>query len=328
MNTKRIGLALVGNHPCSDLVAYANLAEECGYESVWAPEDLGMRDGITPLAAFAVTTKRVGLATGILPIHYRPPALTAMTFATLDEVSHGRMILALGHGLLPWLAQLGIRIGKPTTAMKEYTQILREFWAGRTVDYKGSVYTIKNVKLAFNPIRPRIPIYFAARGPKMFQLAGEIADGVLNNEGLTSRQYFDWVKNNLAEGAEKSGRKVSNLDLAAYVFTSVADGHDEAKERIKPPVISMLAQGDLTPHLERLGSSITEAAPTIGAWNKGDVKSACKLVPESLLENAAIYGTPAECERKMEHFRSLGITLPIILPVGDFKKTIRAAMNW
>ena len=328
MSTKRIGLSLVGNHTCRDLLQYVKLAEGYGYESAWLPEDLGMRDAISPLATFAVSTNRIALATGILPIHYRPPALTAMTFATLDEISNGRMILALGHGLLNWLAQQSIQIRKPTEAMKEYTHILRQLWAGETVNHDGTVYKVNNVKLSFSPTRSKIPIYFAARGPKMFQAAGEVADGVLNNEGLVAPQYFEWVKNNLAEGAEKSGRKLSDVDLAAYVFVSVANDHDEAKERVKPSLISMLANGDLAAHLDKLGSSITEVTPTIKAWNRKDVKEACKLIPESILQGGSIYGTPAECERKMNEFRALGITLPIVLPVGNFSETMKVAMNW
>jgi alkanesulfonate monooxygenase SsuD/methylene tetrahydromethanopterin reductase-like flavin-dependent oxidoreductase (luciferase family) len=162
----------------------------------------------------------------------------------------------------------------------------------------------------------------------MFQLAGEIADGVLNNEGLVTPQYFEWVRTNLAKGAERAGRKASEVDLAAYLFVSIADEHDEAKERIKPSIVGMLAQGALTPHLERLGTSLAEMTPLLNACKEGDTRGACKLVTDKILQATCVYGTPSECKRQMRSFRNAGVKLPIILPVGDWTKTIRLAKDW
>jgi 5,10-methylenetetrahydromethanopterin reductase len=212
--------------------------------------------------------------------------------------------------------------------MREYVQLLRGLWAGETVKHEGEVYKLDSVKLSFKPIRAEIPIYLAARGPKMFELAGETADGVLINEGFAAPKYFEWAKTSLAKGVEKAGRVLSDVDVAAYVFMSVADEHEAAKERVKPGVVSMLAQGVLTPQLERLGSSIDDVAPVIKACKQGDMRAACKLVPDRLLQNASIYGTPAECERQMRNLREVGLNIPIILPVGDWNTIIPLAKEW
>lgn len=328
--SRRLGISFVGNYAIHDVIRYAAEAERNGYESVWIAEDLGMRDAVVPIASAAVTTSKIKLASGIIPIYYRPPSLMAMTAATLDELSGGRFVLGLGNGLRNWVEQQGLEFKKPLAAMKEYVQSVRRILEEQDgVSAKGEVYSFSSVKLHFRKQRTRVPIYIAARGPKMFQLGGEIGDGVLNSEGFRSPEYFKWIRENLKEGAERTGRNALQIDLASYVFVSVSEDYEKAKDMVKPRVASMLAEGVLDPHVERMGLSKGEMSAVKKAVASGDSKAVNRAVTDSILDASAIYGTPKDCEKGMKEFRVSGVDLPIVFPVGpDISELIKLAKEW
>jgi 5,10-methylenetetrahydromethanopterin reductase len=296
---------------------------------VWLAEDLGYRDAVAPLAAVAMSTEKIKLATSILPTYYRPPALTAMTIATLDELSRGRMILGLGTGVRSYVENQGLAFKQPLTAMREYVDIIRRLLTGAPVTYHGRVHQLSESKLSFEPARPEIPIYIAARGPQMFQLAGEVANGALISDGFVAKGYINWAKGNLKKGADRAHKPVDDIDLAALILVSASKDHTEAKENVKQPVLSLFAEGTFDPHLRTMGLDRTDLAPTRAALRQGDLKEACKIVPEKLLQASAVYGTPEECARQMKQLRTSGVGLTIIEPVGPNKDwVIQQAKDW
>jgi len=319
----------VGNYAVEDVIRYTKIAEELGYDSIWVAEDLGFRDAIVPLSSLAISTSKIKLATGILPVYYRSPALVAMTIATLDELSKGRIILGLGSGVRSYVEKQGIIFEKSLRTLREYVDIIRLLLTGESVEYKGRIYSLKGTKLEFKPFRTGVPIYVAARGPKMFQLAGEIADGVLASDGFCANTYVKWALRNLSVGAERAGKDVANVDFASLVFLSVSNDHHEAKENVKSAVISMLAEGTLAPYLQILGLCEDDLVSTRYELERGNFKKAYEKIPDSVLDASAIYGTPQECAIKMKDFRTAGVTLPIIEPIGPDKEWImRLAKDW
>ena len=179
-----LGLGFVGDYTCNQIMDYSNLAEKKGYTSLWVSEDLSYRDAITSIAALTMSTQTIKLATGILPVYYRSPALTAMTLATLDELSKGRIICGIGNGTRRYIEKVGIPFRKPLATIREYIDILRRLWIGETLNYVGKIYTLTKVKLVFKPIQQSIPVYLAARRSEMLQLTGEVADGVILSDGF------------------------------------------------------------------------------------------------------------------------------------------------
>jgi 5,10-methylenetetrahydromethanopterin reductase len=311
------------------MIRYTRVAEGNGYDSVWIAEDLGDRDAIVSLAAVAASTQKIRLATCILPVYYRSPAITAMTFAALDELSRGRSILGLGSGVRKSVELQGLEFRRPLLALREYVSIVRHLLSGSSVTFNGSIFRLSHTKLNFKLTRQDIPIYIAARGPKMFQLAGEISQGALANEGFCTRAYVQWALQNMRQGAEKAGRDARDTELAALTFLSVSEDHDKAMEIVIPKVLSLLTEGIFGDHLDRLGSSVREVAPALDAWKKGNMKEALEKVPKALIDGSAICGTPDECAKKMKEFRSAGVSLPIIRPLGDnIVETIELAKNW
>src|SRR3989442_11607857 len=184
-----MGYAPPGTSPLEP-IALAQEAERLGYDSAWAAEAWGT-DCVSVLSWLGATTSRIKLGSAIMQIPGRTPANTAMTAATLDLPSGGRLLLGLGtsgpqvvegwHGQ-PW--------GKPLLKTREYVEIVRTVLRRDVVEHHGEHYRIpydgpgatglgKPLKLMLRPLRADIPIYLAAIGPKNVALATEIADGWL-----------------------------------------------------------------------------------------------------------------------------------------------------
>src|ERR687884_1773010 len=176
------GLGLTPEHQL-DLVRDA---EAAGYHSVWAAGAYGS-DTATVLAWLAGQTERIWLGSGIFQMPARSPAMTAMTAATLDNLSNGRVILGIGSSG-PQVAEgwHGQRFGKQLARTREYVAILRKALARERLEFDGDTYTLplpdgpgKALKLMISPVQERIPIYIAAIGPNNTKLAGEVADGYM-----------------------------------------------------------------------------------------------------------------------------------------------------
>src|SRR5215212_1305141 len=214
-------------------------AEAMGFDSVWSAEAYGS-DTATVLAWLAGQTERIRLGAGIFQIPARSPSMTAMTAATIDNISNGRMIVGLGTSG-PQVAEgwHGQRFAKPLERTREYVAILRKALARERVEFKGNQYELplpdgpgEALKLMIAPVQERIPIYIAAIGPKNTQLAGEIADGWL--PVFFSPDHVDHSRSLLEEGANRSGRSLDGFDIAPTVQVSIDDDVDRARDVMRP----------------------------------------------------------------------------------------------
>src|SRR5918998_4188984 len=160
-------------------------AERLGYDSVWTAEAYGS-DAATILGWLAALTDRIKLGSAIFQMPARSAAMTAMTAATIDNLSDGRMLLGIGTSG-PQVAEgwHGQRFGKQIQRTREYVEVVRKALARERLEYEGETLVLplpdgpgKALKLTISPVQERIPIYIAAIGPRNTQLAGEIADGV------------------------------------------------------------------------------------------------------------------------------------------------------
>ena len=198
-------------------------AEDAGFDSVWAAEAYGS-DAATVLAWLAAQTERIRIGSAIFQMPARSPAMTAMTAATLDQLSGGRMLLGIGTSG-PQVAEgwHGQRFGKQLGRTREYVEILRKALARERLEYDGENYQLplpdgpgKALKLMIAPVQERIPIYIAAIGPKNTQLTGEIADGWLPI--FFSPEHVDESRALLEEGAARAGRTLGpEFDIAPTV---------------------------------------------------------------------------------------------------------------
>ena len=166
--------------------------------------------------------------------------MTAMTAATIDELSGGRMILGIGSSG-PQVAEgwHGQRFGRQLQRTREYVAVVRKALARERLEFKGETLELplpdgpgKALKLMITPEQERIPIYLAAIGPKNTALAGEIADGWIPT--FFSPEYVADFRALLQEGADRAGRSLDGFDIAPTVQTYISDDRATARNLMRP----------------------------------------------------------------------------------------------
>jgi probable F420-dependent oxidoreductase len=308
----RIGFALSRGLPPADIVECVKQAEELGYESAWVAEGHG-GDQFAILSACAAVTRRILLGTSISSVFVRSVPTIAMAAATVDHLSQGRFILGLGSSHRVQVEpEHGIPYRKPVQRLRESVEIIRTLLRDSAVSYRGVLITIERFDLWFRPIRQEIPIYLAALFPKMLQVCGEIAEGVILT--WSTIEAGRRAAENIAIGAQRAGRRAADVDLASLLPCYITHDRRTAFEAMRPAVAFY---SGFFPRYNRLmaESGFPEAARAIKeAWDQGGQEAAVHQVPDELIEAIAVAGTPAECRERIEAYRRSGIALPIISP--------------
>ncbi|HVC29775.1 MAG TPA: LLM class flavin-dependent oxidoreductase, partial [Steroidobacteraceae bacterium] len=164
-----------------EVLQKVRIAEELGVESIWTAEAWG-RDAFTFLTELALITQRMGVGTSIVNVYSRSAGVLAMTAASIDELSGGRMILGLGSSGANVIEHLhGVPFEKPLRRLREYVEIINTVIAGQPLSYDGEIFQLKRgfTLRDFAPPRPHIPIYIAAITPASIRQTGAIADGII-----------------------------------------------------------------------------------------------------------------------------------------------------
>ncbi len=238
---KRLGLYLgrlpgfdKGGFDRRELIECVRAADASGYDSFWLPE-AWERDAFTVLTELAAHTSRIHLATGIVNVFSRSPALIAMSAATLDEISGGRFRLGLGTSGARVIEDFhGIKFSHPLTRLRETIQIVRLLLAGERVDFEGRCFHLSRFKLGFKPVRARVPIYVAALTPKSLYQLGELADGWLPTHWPRER-LRDGIAH-IRAGAESRNRDAAEIEVAPFVNVVISDDQAKARDRARLPL--------------------------------------------------------------------------------------------
>lgn len=316
--------------PVRVLVELVALAERRGYDSVWVPEGRGRELGAT-LGAMAVSTSTIRLATGILPIFSRPPALVAMAAATLADLTGGRFGLGLGAGH-PSVVEdgYGASYRQPLVAMREYVHILRRLLRGERLGAPGRIFRVADFQLESQPPH-RVPIYIAALGEKMLRLAGEIADGVILN--WSSPQRVGHAAGIARESAQMAGRDPASVDVVCFVRAAVTDEPGQAWQVLRRLVATYAAMPAYARMLEEAGFA-GEVAAVQAAWAAGGVNAAAAALSDDLVRELGVVGPAAECRSGLARYRDAGADLVAAypFPVGpdaalSLRATIEALMS-
>jgi F420-dependent oxidoreductase-like protein len=216
-------------------------AEALGYDSVWTAEAYGS-DAATILGWLAQATERIRLGSSVFQMPARSPAMTAMTAATLDQLSGGRMLLGIGSSG-PQVAEgwHGQRFGRQLQRTREYVAVVRKALARERLEFKGETLELplpdgpgKALKLTIGPVQERIPIYLAAIGPRNTTLAAEIADGWM--PFMFSPEHLDDIKPLLEDGFARAGggKGYADLDIAPTLDVFISDDLEAARDAMRP----------------------------------------------------------------------------------------------
>ncbi len=321
----RVGLCFDGFYSIHEMIELARLADESGMESIWMSDHLCFRDSLTSSMALLAATKKIKVAPAPMSPYTRHPIISAMSIATLDEFTPGRVIASPGTGNAAALKEAGIESPRPLKTMREFVEVLRRFLSGEAVNFQGEIFHINGAKMGFMPAKP-IPMYVTAVRSRMLQLGGEIGDGVLLSAGCAPG-YIERCAADIKKGAEKGGKSPAGVDIAGFVAASVSENAREAIDANKMFLAYIFRN---THHAEniRLGGGAVDQEALGVAVAKRDWEAAKKYISDDVVHAHSVAGTSTECRKQLESFIKGGLDLPVLLPMGTQearKRVIRMA---
>jgi len=301
-------------------------AERLGYDSVWAAEAYGS-DTATVLAWLAAGTSRINLGSAIFQIPARSAAMTAMTAATIDNLSNGRMRCGIGASG-PQVAEgwHGQRYGRMLQRTREYVAVVRMALARERVEFHGETLELplpdgpgKALKLTIAPVQERIPIYLAAIGPKNTALAGEIADGWIPT--LFAPEHVAEFRTYLEEGAARAGRSLEAFDIAPTVNVLVTDDLATGRDAMRPYLALYI--GGMGSRRQNFYNRLAvrygfeEAARTVqDLYLEGKREEACAALPEELIDLVSLCGPREQVRERLAVYRDAGVGTLMVTPMA------------
>jgi F420-dependent oxidoreductase-like protein len=298
------------------------LAEQLGYHSVYTTHLAG-RDSLTLLAAYASASESIQLGTGVLPIYSRTPVATAQQALTIDEMSAGRLTLGIGVSHRVTVENwYGSEIGKPVAEMREYVAVLRAILAGEDPP-ESETFPTRFHFLGVEP-RPEVPIYLGGLSPRMLELAGEVADGVIL--WLCNPDYIrDVVVPHVSEGRRRAGKSIEGFDIVAAIPTAVTGEVDGARATLRADLSPYFLLPFYRKMIERSGYE-ADVRLFDEAMERGDGRAATIAISDGFLENLGAIGPPDIAAAAVERYRDAGATSPCIgaIPGTDFTSALEA----
>ncbi|MEB2285637.1 MAG: LLM class flavin-dependent oxidoreductase [Myxococcales bacterium] len=295
------------NYDRKAVIRFAELAEDLGYDSIWVPEAWAYEQ-FQLLAEIALATKRIKVATGIANVFSRSAGVLAMSAATLDEISEGRVILGLGtSGKVVVENFHGVKYEKPLTRLRETVGILRALWRGRRLDPSlSTLFDARHFKLEMTPFRPDIPIYIASLQEKAVKDVGRIADGWIPT--FWPYEHFADGIAWLEEGARAAGRGDTRVNVAPFMAVIPFDDLDMARSLIKPLVAFYIGGMGVYYHALFCRYGFRDNADRVRElYTAGQRQEAAAAVSDALIDAIAICGPVAHCREKLQEWRSYGV---------------------
>ncbi|MGI8558751.1 MAG: LLM class F420-dependent oxidoreductase [Solirubrobacteraceae bacterium] len=301
-------------------------AERLGYDSVWAAEAYGS-DAATVLAWLAAGTETIKIGSAIFQMPARSAAMTAMTAATLDQLSGGRMLLGIGSSG-PQVAEgwHGQRFAKQLQRTREYVAVVRMALARERLEFHGETLELplpdgpgKALKLTIGTVQEEIPIYLAAIGPKNTTLAGEVADGWIPT--LFSPEHVAEFRPLLEEGAARSGRSLERFDIAPTVNLFITDDVEAARNATRP--FLALYIGGMGSRKQNFYNSLVQrygfeqaAKEVQDLYLEGKREEAMAALPDELIDLVSLCGPADRVKERLEVYREAGVGTLGVTPLA------------
>jgi len=309
----RFGIALPF-HPWQEILKRAKMAEEVGFDSIWMADHLvgmGLRrldamEAYTSLAAVAMVTKKVKLGTSVTNIQTRHPAVLAQTIMTLDHISNGRVIAAVGAGEAMSIVPFSIPWDKPVSRMKEAIEVVLSLWTKDPVNYDGKFFRLKDAFIRPKPVqKPHPPLWIAANSPRTLKITAKYGDGWLPL-GRRPEDYKRKLKE--LEDLRKRYGKSDNFENGVLLYGVVAQDDETARRIIEFParVFSVFAVEELKKRGIEVPEELSLEKFVYTPENvKKAVEYASKVAFEDI-EDFYVWGSPESCIEKLEKWVKAG----------------------
>lgn len=288
------GVEFTPEAPVSEVADLAAAAEAEGLDTVLFSCHYNNRDPFAALSLAAERTDRVDLGPAAANPYERHPVTLASQMATLQESSEGRAVFGLGAGDRSTLRNLGIQRAQPLRRVLETMRTARELWTGDRVHHDGT-FSAEDAGLNFEV--SRIPTYIAAQGPAMLGMAGKYADGVLINAAHPTD--YAWAVERVNDGITERDPSRDEIDVVAYVSTSIAEDREAARAAARPPV-AFIAGSAPAPVLNRHGLDTATAAEIAEHIEAGRFSEAFASVTTRMIDVFSVAGTPETVTDRFE----------------------------
>ena len=315
------GVGLQGDLSSARIVELSQRIEEYGLDQIWVADERFYRDVFVNMTLVACHTRRVKIGALVTDPYIRHPAVTAAATASIDEVSSGRVVLGLGAGLSGF-KQLGIERIRPARAIREAIQLMNRLTSGeRDVTFDGELVRFHAGHLNFTPAR-RVPIVVAARGPRVLEVAGELADGVVIGSFASNRGISRGL-DHARRGAHRAGRSLADLATVSWLYTAIGSNQEQVRAGVRKGVaVAMWGSREILPELGvTLPEEITRFM-TEHAYSAADevISEVARRIPDRLLDEFSVTGTAEEVAGHLVRIGRLGIgqvALWLFPPSGD-----------
>ena len=286
------------------MIELVRRADALGYTDAWSLESF-TTEAFSPLAAVAMLSEKMRLGTAIVPVFTRPPALIAMSAATVQQLSGGRFVLGLGISTPQIIGQwMGIPFSKPVSRVRDTVAAVRAALTGEKVNYQGGTLAVNGFRLGMEAPVPPPPIFLAVQGARMCRLAGEIGDGIITN--LITPEALPGMLKYVREGAAVA-RRAAPGELVCRILTVV----DEDPERVSGALRRHMTPYLITPGYNQFFSEIgfdREAAEASRAWAAGDRKGATETIHDRMLGSIYLFGSAQYCRERLDAYAQAGVT--------------------
>jgi len=291
----RFSYASLPDHPVTEIVETIALADELGFYGAYMADETYHKDGWLIASVAATRTSRIRLSPCVTHVILKEPTILAHTIATLDELSNGRAEAVYSIGNIAMLDQYHVdwKTGGQINRLREAHHVMRTLLDEGKIDFEGDFYRYTGLFTSARPVQEHVPLKIGAmRGPKSFELAGEISDGM--HQALAySFEAMEYASSHVRAGAQRAGRDPSELDLGAWMVTSIAEDSRAAKEAARV-VVAFYIPAMPREQIERHGIDPESLQPIMDAFNVGDVGRAIELTTLELTEKLSLSGSPDE----------------------------------
>jgi len=304
----KYGVGLFPTEPLPKMIHLAKLSERLGFSHIWIGDShLIWREAYVNMAAIALSTSKVKLGTGVTNPLTRHPSVVASAYATLEELAPRRFIIGIGLGDSS-VETMGMKPARLAYFEKTISE-MRALLAGEEVELETGRIHLKH------PTKKKVPFYVAASGPKMLELAGKIADGVIILVGIDPA-YLGQAKDRIEGGARAAGRSLKNIDLVLWVPCAVSDRHP-AKDAVKAHVARVVAHPQPYVLDEKEQKVLEDIRRTYNYYHHMEQEANhAQVIPDWLVDKFAIAGTVSECRAKVKRLKKSGIQQIAIIPYG------------
>ncbi len=301
----KFSVALQGSYPIRDYIDKAKRIEQYDFDELHVYDDLMFKPTWPLLTLIGEHTSRIKVGPGIITPQIVHPCYHAGNLAELDELTNGRAVLGIARGAF-W-EFLGIeKQRKPITMVREAIHIIRRLLSGDHTAFHGEVFTVtEELFFRFQPLRKEVPIFIGTWGPKMCQLAGEIAEGV-KSDGLWNPDYVKIIRENIEIGAARVNRNPDEVEIIAGPLSSICADREKAKETARKVLAVYLPY--LRPMTDVAGISEDEINKVREAASTGDFEKGASYISDLSVAKCSVTGTANDVIEQIEEMVDAGVT--------------------